>query len=189
MQYGLAVGALLLSLSVEAAPAHAGMIEVEFSEVDLPNLTLLDGTDFFDAFGLSFEDLTYYAIDSDFIGAGLDNIGITTSGFNNLLTVVFTPEVTSVTIDFVTISFSTMFGAAFDSEGAELDSFFFDPGGVDPAYGSHTFSDIGNIAKVTFSDGNGFIGVGRLRYTFVPAPASLALLALGAVAGIRRRRN
>ncbi len=166
MNYVIPSASLLIVLTVPTA--YAGDIEVEFNEVELPNLTLLDGTDYFEPFGISFEDETFWAIDDRFIGAGVDEVGITTTGgANNVMTVVFTPEVTVLTIEFLTIDGSELTGTAFDSAGQSLDSFFFDPAGEDPAYGSHTFSDIGSIAAVTFSDGTGEIGVGRLLYTQV----------------------
>ena len=166
MKYVIPSASLLIVLTVPTA--YAGDIEVEFNEVELPNLTLLDGTDYFEPFGISFEDETFWAIDERFIGAGVDEVGITTTtGANNIMTVFFTPEVTVLTIDFLTVLGSDLTGTAFDSAGQSLDSFFFDPAGEDPAYGSHTFSDIGNIAAVTFSDGAGQIGVGRLLYTQV----------------------
>lgn len=173
-----------------AIDASAGVIEVEFSEVELRTLTLLDGQGFYAAFGLEFEDETFYAIDDRFIGAGVDDVGITTTtGSNAFMTVVFTTEVTSVTMYFLTLGV-TMTGTAFDSNGNQLDDFFFDPGGVNPAYGSETFLGVGPIAKVTFDQPDGaigLIGVGRLTYTQVPAPATLWLV--GAVGLTRRSRR
>lgn len=61
-----------LTITLGAPPSKAS-ITVEFSEVDLPSRTLLTRTSYFDTYGLAFDDTTYYAVDSRFIGAGVDD--------------------------------------------------------------------------------------------------------------------
>ena len=86
------ITAILFSvLSVFAAATKVeGSIVVEFSEVSLTSPTLLDGTNYFEPYGLSFEDTTYWGKDERVIGAGVDDIGIgPTSEPDTIMTVVF----------------------------------------------------------------------------------------------------
>lgn len=52
-RFGTICVIVALTITIVAPASKAG-ITVEFSEVDLPSLTLLDGTTHFDAYGLSF---------------------------------------------------------------------------------------------------------------------------------------
>jgi hypothetical protein len=80
--------AVLAVLASGTGDVQADVI-VEFSEVNLPNLTPLAGNPAFAAFGLAFDRGSTYAIDSRFIGAGTDDRGITTVG-DNVGGVIFT---------------------------------------------------------------------------------------------------
>lgn len=112
------IAALIITLGT---PASKASTTVEFSEVDLPILTLLDGTAYFDAYGLAFEDTTYYGIDSRFIGAGVDDRGITTtSGPDNLMTVVFTTPVSYVQVDWLADLGHDFYTTVYDSDGGVL---------------------------------------------------------------------
>jgi hypothetical protein len=165
-------------------PAQAG-ITVEFSEVDLPSLTLLDGTSYFNPYGLAFEDTTYYGVDSRFIGAGVDDRGITTtSGPDNAMTIIFLNPVTSFTVDWVTVGGSDIYGDAYDSGGGFISGFM----STGP-YGS--WGSVGLVSKLTFHDGTGQIGVGRITFEPIPAPGAILLgsIGVGVVSWLRRRRT
>ena len=176
------------------APASKAGITVEFSEVDLSNFTLLDGTSYFDAYGLAFEDTTYYGIDSRFVGAGVDDRGIThvtQEGHGHgepdprieQMTVVFIQPVTSFTVDYVTLSEVTINGTAYDLGGNPIAGF----GGS--GYGQWSVFT-GLIKKITFHDGTGMIGVGRIEFQPIPAPGAILLgsIGVGIVGWLRRRR-
>ena len=180
--------ALIITLG---APASKAGIIVEFSEVDLPSLTLLDGTTHFDAYGLAFEDTTYYAVDIRLVGAGLDDRGITTTGPDNAMTVVFIQPVTSFTINFATLGGATIYGNAYDPAGNP------GPGFSSPAYYGSWSISTGLTKKITFHDGTGYILVGRIEFEPepkpepIPAPGAILLgsIGVGIVGWLRRRRT
>ncbi len=173
--------ALIITLG---APVSKAGIIVEFSEVDLPSPTLLDGTTHFDAYGLAFEDTTFWGIDSRFVGAGIDDRGITTTGGqDNAMTVVFIQPVTSFTVDYVTISENTIYGTAYDLGGNPIAGF------SSSGYGQWSVFT-GLTKKITFHDGTGYIGIGRIEFEAIPAPGAILLgsIGVGLVGWLRRRR-
>jgi hypothetical protein len=186
----VAVAALIMSFS--AAASIAG-ITVEFSEVDPAPLTLLDGTTYFDAYGIAFEDTTYYGVDSRFIGAGADDRGITTAGPDNLMTVVFTTPVSYVQVDWVADFGHDFYTTVYDSDGGVL--FDSHSTGTDLYYGGDVYQVSSGplIAKMTFHDDTGWIGVGRIEFETdaIPAPGAILLAGIGAgiVGYLRRRRT
>jgi len=186
-----AVAALIMSFS--AAASIAG-ITVEFSEVDLPSVTLLDGTAYFDAYGISFEDTTYYGIDSRFIGAGVDDRGITTtSGPDNLMTVVFTTPASYVQVDWVADLGNDFYTTVYDTGGGVL--FDSHSTGTGLYYGGDAYQVFSGplIAKMTFHDDTGWIAVGRIEFEkeSIPAPGAILLVGIGAgiVGYLRRHRT
>lgn len=184
----ITIFAIVVLMSIVGSPTADADI-IEFSEVDLPTLTLLDGTTHFDLYGIAFEDTTYYAIDVRLPPAGVDDRGITTSaGPDNIATVVFTTPAVSITADWGILSTNDIYMAAYDSGGNVLDTQFA-TGLTDPDYGSFTFAGVGEIAKISFWDGTGKVAVGRLEFTPVPVPTAVILGIIGlGVAGVKLRK-
>jgi hypothetical protein len=144
-------------------PMASGMV-VEFSEVDLPGLTPLDGTNHFDAYGLAFEDTTYYCVDFRLPPAGVDDRGITTtSGPDNLMTIIFITPASYSIVDWASIYGNDIYATAYDSDGNVLDSQSA-TGLSGTSYGTFVFTGLGPIAKITLHDGTGMIAVGRLEF-------------------------
>src|SRR5262245_4428858 len=105
------------------------------------------------------------------------------------MTTVFLDEALSATFSWLHISAGPIFADAFDASGTLLAS----ASSVGQMYGTSTFADVGPIMRVTFRDGNGQIGVGRIEFDTVPDPATLALFSLWTVGlmgyGWRRRKG
>ncbi|HUV63331.1 MAG TPA: hypothetical protein VMW24_05490 [Sedimentisphaerales bacterium] len=172
-----------LIFAASTPPASAG-ITVEFSEVDLPNLTLLDGTAHFNPYGLAFEDTTYYVVDTRLIGAGADDRGITTTGGpDNVMTVVFTQPVSYFEAYYATLDGITLEGTAYDTYG--------NPTATVYTTGYGIWSVLGLTKEISFQDGTGMIAVGRIDFEPIPAPGAILLggIGVGLVGWLRRRRT
>lgn len=182
----LAAGAAVL---VCALSASANPIVVEFNESGLPSNTPLQGIGAFSGFGLSFGVNTLLAQDPRFVGAGIDQWGITnTIGQTDPIRVFFDVGALSVKIDWVTVS-TLLIAEAYDAGGVLLDSIFI-PAGGSLEQGSFTFSGIGTIARIEMYDNAQFLGIGRMEYTLIPLPSAALLggLGLAPLALYRRRR-
>jgi hypothetical protein len=177
--------AALMSMLTGSGITVAAVVSVNFDEVILPSVWLLDGTTFYDPYGISFEDRTYYVVDSRFAE---DDYGISSSGAsNNLVTVVFDDVVSYLDFSWQTITSNDLFATAYDKGGNVVDLF-----SVTGLSGTSTGTGLltGEISKVTWNDGSGKIGIDSLRYeTLVPVPASVWLLgsALGLLGWMRRK--
>jgi hypothetical protein len=182
----LIAGAAGLVFADAAAPvAHAAFATVEFSEnLTLFNHQLIAGTEAFASQGLHFTGSTQFIVDDRLIGAGLDDKGITTGPTSAVMGVTFDTPASNVSFDAVSVN-TDFFATAYASDNSVLDSFFAAANGTN--YISHTFSGVGDIARVEFHDNNNFIAVGRL--STVPEPAAIGLAVAGLGGTILRRRR
>ena len=196
----------LASMALLPSLVHAATIE--FNELGKPSGTLLDGQSFATQ-GITFgNDETYLSNDSRFTANGSsDSWGILTrtNAADNVFSLSFdsTHHATSVTFDWVTLWSVDFYATAYDENGG---SKVFQLHNLSPSinYGTNSIAaDAGQkFTKVTFHDGAGFVGIGKLSYTTgnegsaaaVPTPAAvwggLGLMGmLLAKAGIGRRRR
>jgi len=205
-----AVVALVATVVALGANLHAGTVTVNFSESGQPNGTLLDGTSYFAAQGLAFDNDDYTVLTSNplFLLAGGDGWGIrtTVTAPDKDFGVRFVNGATSVAFDWVAVFSNDFVATVLYTSGtvqqiyhAQFQYF---------AFGSFQFDAPANqiIDRIRFHDGPGVVGVGRLSYMpassedtgsvevgHTPLPeaawAGMSLLAaLGAVRFYRLRR-
>ena len=189
-------------------PSLASASTIEFNELAKPSGTLLDGQSF-TTLGITFgNDETYLANDSRFTANGSsDSWGILTrtNAADNVFSLSFDSNhhASSLTFDWVTLWSVDFYATAYDENGG---SKVFQLHNLSPSmnFGTNSIvADAGQkFTKVTFHDGAGFVGIGKLSYTTgnegsaasaVPTPAAVwgGLGLLGMLltrAGIRRRR-
>jgi hypothetical protein len=199
---------MVVLAAMALSPSFCGAASIEFSELGKSSGTLLDGQSFSNL-GITFaNDETYLANDSRFTANGSsDSWGILTrtNAADNVFSVSFdsTHHATSVTFDWVTLWSVDFYATAYDENGG---SKVFQLHNLSPSmnYGTNSLvADSGQkFTKLTFHDGAGFVGIGKLSYTtgnegsvasVVPTPAAvwggISLIGmLVARAGIRRRR-
>src|SRR6267142_1680473 len=171
------LGGMVALAAMALLPSVSAAATIEFNELGKSG-TLLDGKSF-PTLGITFNnDQTYLANDS-------------------------THHATSVSFDWVTLWSVDFYATAFDENGGTK---VFQLHGLSASmhYGTNSLvADSGEkFTKVTFHDGAGFVGIGKLSYTTgnegsvaaVPTPAAiwggLGLMGMLAVsAGIRARRR
>src|SRR5215212_1394298 len=198
------LGGMVALASMALLPSFLHASTIEFNELARPSGTLLDGQSFATQ-GITFgNDETYLSSDSRFTANGSsDSWGILTrpNAADNVFWLGFdsTHHATSVTFDWVTLWSVDFYATAYDENGG---SKVFQLHNLSPSinYGTNSIAaDAGQkFTKVTFHDGAGFVGIGKLSYTTgnegsvaaVPTPAAvwggLSLMGmLLASAGIR----
>ena len=202
------LGGMVALAAMALWPSFCGAAPIEFSELGKPSGTLLDGQSFSNL-GITFaNDETYLANDSRFTANGSsDSWGILTrtNAADNVFSLSFDSNhhATSVTFDWVTLWSVDFYATAYDENGG---SKVFQLHNLSPSmnYGTNSLvADSGQkFTKLTFHDGAGFVGIGKLSYTtgnegsgasVVPTPAAVwgGIGLLGMLltrAGIRRRR-
>src|SRR5438128_5111951 len=203
------LGGMVALAAAALLPSSGHAATIEFNELGKPSGTLLDGQSF-PTLGITFaNDETYLANDTRFTANGsTDSWGILTrtNAADNVFSLSFdsTHHATSVTFDWVTLWSVDFYATAYDENGG---SKVFQLHNLSPSmnYGTNSLvADAGEkFTKVTFHDGAGFVGIGKLSYTTgnegsvaaaVPTPAAiwggLGLMGMLAVsAGIRARRR
>lgn len=144
--------------------ACADSIVLEFSEVELAQNTLLDGTTYYNSYGVTFSGGTIYRTSNRFLDAGADTSGITTnalSGVHNPFTVSFTDPVSRATFDWSLLGGANDINAYAYSPTGDLIGTFSSSG----ASGQYTFDGIGQIGSITWSDSGQQVGIGRLEFS------------------------
>jgi hypothetical protein len=203
------LGGMVALVAMAILPSLSAAATIEFSELGKPSGTLLDGQSFSNL-GITFaNDETYLASDARFTANGSsDSWGILTrtNAADNVFSLSFdsTHHATSVTFDWVTLWSVDFYATAYDENGG---SKVFQLHNLSPSmnYGTNSLvADAGEkFTKLTFHDGAGFVGIGKLSYTTgnegnaasaVPTPAALwgGLGLMGMLitsAGIRARRR
>jgi hypothetical protein len=177
-----------------AGPAWAGSIVIDFTGSDFSQFTPLDGTSFFADRGIGFEDGTFWASDNrlavDFGDVyGITNHDLPGSG-SNAMTIAFDQPASVATFDWVTLSGSGIEATAYGGDGDELSTF--SVAGNGEQSGTHTFSGLGAIDRITFTGAASRVLIATLTYELVviPLPAASGLAGFGLLAlGARRARR
>lgn len=202
------LGGMVALAATALLPLSSRAATINFSELGKPSGTLLDGQSF-SSLGITFaNDETYLANDARFTANGSsDSWGILTrtNAADNVFSLSFdsSHHATSISFDWVTLWSIDFYATAYDENGGTK---VFQRHGLSPSltYGSNSLTaDAGEkFTRITFHDGAGFVGIGKLSYTTgnetsaaaVPTPAAiwggLGLMGMLAVsAGIRARRR
>lgn len=185
--------ALCAVIAAVGVTSAARAVVVEFNESGLPSNTILTfppRPPEFTALGLEISGAARLNQSTVNLNAGTDNWGIQNVGATSFDPLIFTflTPVSNLRIFWATVNSNVFTATAFDA-GNNAVAAFTTPQGVGTTGGDFTFSNVGEITRVTINGPYFTAFIGRLEYIQVPAPgaAALAALSLGA-AGLRRRR-
>ena len=186
MRHMLLVATLVFGLLIHTS-ANALMIDFTevYSSADGPTQTL--GGNEWAAYGITTSNSFWYVSSSD----PFDTMGIANANaFGNPPTtgeITFLSTLTTLSIDWVTLTSNDIYIDAFDAGGVLIDSFYFV--GTGTSFGTTTFS--GPISSFQFHDSGGTVGISTLNFTYaaVPEPASLLLLGSGLFGFVAMRKK
>ncbi len=197
---------LFAIVAVMAVNAHAA-VTIDFTEVDLGNNQVVNLTDQFAAYGVTFEDVYRYLdnrdpwleLDPDGVDhwfEGLYGFGIANGVLEGQLiqvtmgTVYFTNPTPYVTIDWWDIYTGQIHIIAYDSGGSVIDAFDGPTTSYDDS-GTETLSGSSLISYLTFNNSGGLVQIANMEFSPIPAPGAILLGGIGValVGWLRRRRT
>lgn len=167
---------MLLLAFLFAVSANATTIT--FNEGLAPIGTQLQGTSFYDSFGVSFESSLLFGPDSRLPddGFGITNTPLTTGAIN------FFDAVNQIDLTWATSGTGVSFIAeAFNALGNLIDIFTFNGAGVSGSQSGVASLSGAGIVRLEYHDSGSTVAIDTLTFTStsVPEPAGLALLGMG----------
>jgi len=199
---------LFAIVAVMAVNAHAA-VTIDFTEVDLGNNQVVNLTDQFAAYGVTFEDVYRYVDLRDpweevdpfgyfppTAGGNKYGFGIANGVLEDQLiqvtmgTVYFTNPTPYVTIDWWDIYTGQIHIIAYDSGGSVIDAFDGPTTSYDDS-GTETLSGSSLISYLTFNNSGGLVQIANMEFSPIPAPGAILLGGIGValVGWLRRRRT
>ncbi|WP_251140531.1 PEP-CTERM sorting domain-containing protein [Rhodoferax sp. U11-2br] len=176
---------LAVTLAGASVASQATPVTVTFNEAGAPGLGVLDGTTFYQSYGIAnFTTAIRFGADPRLPD---DGFGITNNGSSG--SVIFGEDISALGMTWAVSGQGVTFVAElYDAADLLLETF--SSGGVG-LFGNASFA-ASNVRKVVFHDGGTQVAIDTLTYTrgTVPEPATLALVGLAlAGAAVARRRK